>query len=124
MQHDPHMAVLTLEEQPEDAGHLVVHQRGGPAWLPEHLTAFQSWASTVTAGEVRLHDHPAARPNDTLALSVHQLTPGHPDVKWHPAALNAGLLSPAWYYWIPVAWGHTSSTHRGADPAGTPLVSP
>ena len=31
--HDPHMAVHALEDQPEGTGHLVVHQRGGPAWL-------------------------------------------------------------------------------------------
>ena len=29
--HDPHMAVHALEDQPEDTGHLVVHQCGGPA---------------------------------------------------------------------------------------------
>ena len=28
MPHDPHMAVHTLEDQPGDTGHLVVHQRG------------------------------------------------------------------------------------------------
>ena len=37
--HDPHMAVHTLEDQPQDTGHLVVHQRGDSAWLWEHLTA-------------------------------------------------------------------------------------
>ena len=37
--HDPHMAVHTLEDQPEDTGHLVMHQRRGPAWLREPLTA-------------------------------------------------------------------------------------
>ena len=26
--HDPHMAAHALEDQPEDTGHLVVHQRG------------------------------------------------------------------------------------------------
>ena len=63
--HDPHMAVHALEDQPEDTGHLVIHQRGGPAWLREHVTALQSWASTIARAEVRLHDHPAVRPGDT-----------------------------------------------------------
>ena len=40
--HDPHMAVHALEDQPEDTGHLVVHQRGGPAWFKEHVTALRS----------------------------------------------------------------------------------
>ena len=35
---DVHMALHPLEAQPEELGHLVVHQRGGPAWLREHLT--------------------------------------------------------------------------------------
>ena len=72
--HNPHMAVHTLEEQPEDTGHLVVHQRGGPAWLRQHLTALRSWASTVTGAEVQFHDHPAIRPDDTQALSVDQFS--------------------------------------------------
>ena len=33
---DPHMAVHTLEDQLEDTGHLVVHQRGGP-WGSENM---------------------------------------------------------------------------------------
>ena len=37
--HNPHMAVHPLEDHAEDAGHLVVHQRGGPAWLSKHITA-------------------------------------------------------------------------------------
>ena len=50
--HDPHMAVHTLEDQPEDTGQLLVHQCGGPAWLREHLTALWSWASMVTGADV------------------------------------------------------------------------
>ena len=96
--HDPHMAVHALEDHPEDTGHLVVHQRGGPAWLKEHVTALRSWASTVAGAEIRLHDHPAISPGDTRALSVDQLTPSHPDVRWHSADLNAGWLSPTGYY--------------------------
>ena len=75
------MAVHALEDQPENTGHLVSHQRGGPAWLREHLTALQSWVSMVTGAEVRFHDQPATRTNDTLALSVEQLARGRPDVK-------------------------------------------
>ena len=78
--HDPNMAVHTLEEQPEDTRYLVVHQRGGPAWLREHVTAIRSRASTIAGAEIRLHDHPAIRPDNTRALNVAQLTPGHPDV--------------------------------------------
>ena len=111
--HDPHMAVHTLEDQPEDTGHLVVHQRGGPVLLKEHVTALQSLASRIARAEIRLHDHPAISPGDTGALSVHQLTPSHPDVRWHSADLNAGWLSPTGYYWIPEAWGHTSSDASG-----------
>ena len=96
--HDPHMAGHMLEHQPEDTGHLVVHQCGRPAWLREHLTAFRSLASTVNGAKIWFHDHPAARPNDTLALHVGQLAPGHPEVKLHSAALNAGWLSPTGYY--------------------------
>ena len=114
--HDPHMAVHTLEDQPEEAGHLVVHQRGGPAWLSEHITVLRSWVSTVAGAEVGNHDHPAIRPDDTRALSVDQLTRSHHNVKWHSAALNAGWLSPTGYYWIPEAWGHTSSNASGDGP--------
>ena len=49
--HDPHMAVHTLEDQREDAGHLVLHQRGGPAWLREHIMALPFWASTIARAE-------------------------------------------------------------------------
>ena len=114
--HDPHMAVHALEDQPEDTGHLVVHQRGGPAWLKEHVTALRSWARTIAGAEIRLHDHPAISPGDTRALSVDQLTPSHPDVRWHSADLNAGWLSPNGYYWILEAWGHTSSDASGGGP--------
>ena len=40
--HDTYMALHALEDCPKDAGHPVVHQRGGPAWLPEHITALWS----------------------------------------------------------------------------------
>ena len=116
MPHDPHMAVHALEDQPEGTGHLVVHQRGGPALLREHVTALRSWASTIAGAEIRLHDHLAIRPGDTKALSVDQLTPGHPDVRCHSADLNAGWLSPTQYYWILEAWGHTSSDASGGGP--------
>ena len=112
----PHMAVHALEDQPEATEHLVVHQRGGLAWLKEHVTARQSWASTIAGAEIRLHDHPAISPRDTRALSVGQLTPSHPDVRWHSADLNAGWLSPTGYYWIPEDSGHTSSDASGGGP--------
>ena len=73
--HDPHMAVHALE----DTGHVVVHQRGGPSWLKEHVTALRSWASTIAGAEIRPHNHPAISPGDIRALSVDQLTPSHPD---------------------------------------------
>ena len=111
--HDPHMAVHASEDQPEDTGHLVVHQPGGPAWLKEHVTALRSWASTITETEIRLHDHPPISPGDTRALSVDQLTPSQPDVRWHSADLNTGRLSPCRYYWTPEAWGQTSSDASG-----------
>ena len=95
--HDPHMAVHALEDQPEDTGHLVVHQRGGPVWLKEHVTVLWPWASTIAEAEVPLHDHPAVGPGDTRALSVDQLTPSHRDVRWHSADPNAGWLSPTGY---------------------------
>ena len=47
---------------------------------------------------------------------MDQLTPSHPDVWWHSADLNAGWLSPTGYYWIPEAWGHTSSNASGGGP--------
>ena len=110
------MAVHALEDQPEDTGHLVVHQRRGPAWLREHVTALRFWASTIAGAEVQLHDHPAVRPGNIRALSMDQLTLSHPDVRWHSADLDAGLLSPTGYYWIPEAWGHTSSDASGGGP--------
>ena len=51
-----------------------------------------------------------------MALSVDQLVPTHPDVRWHSAPLNAGWLNPTGYYWIPEAWGHTSSDTSGGGP--------
>ena len=111
--HDPNMAVHAPEDQPEGTGHLVVHQRGSPAWLKEHVTALRSRASTIAKAEIRLHDYPAVRPGDTKALSVDQLTPGHPDPLRHSADLNAGWLSPDGYYWIPETWGHTSDASGG-----------
>ena len=83
--HDPHMAVHALEDQSEDSRHLVVHQRGGAAWLKEHVTTLQSWASTIARAEIRLHDHTAISPGDTRALSVDQLTPQPPG---RPVALS------------------------------------
>ena len=47
---------------------------------------------------------------------MDQLTPSNPDVRWHSADLNAGWLSPTGYYWIPEAWGHTSSNVSGGGP--------
>ena len=47
---------------------------------------------------------------------MDQLTPSHPDVRWHSADLNAGWLRPTGYYWIPEAWGHTSSDASGGGP--------
>ena len=114
--NDPDMAVHTLEDQPEDSGHLVVHQRGGPAWIREHVTALRSWATRIAGAEVGLHDHPAIRPDDTRALNVDQLNPGLPDVRWHSDDLSAGWLSPTGYYWIPDAWDHTSSDESGGGP--------
>ena len=61
--HDPDMAVQALEDQPEDTGHLLGHQRRSPAWVREHLMALRSWASTVTGAEVLFQDHLATRPN-------------------------------------------------------------
>ena len=116
MPHDPHLAVLALEDQTEDTGHLVVHQRGGLAWHREHVTALRSWASTIAGAEVVLHDHPAVHPGGTRALSVDQLTASHPDIRWHSADLNAGCLSFTGYYLIPEAWGHTSSDTSGGGP--------
>ena len=86
------------------------------AWLKEHVTALRSWASTIAGAAIRLHDHPAISPGDTRALSVDQLTPSHPDVRSPSANLNAGWLSPTGYYWIPEAWGHTSSDASGGGP--------
>ena len=76
--HDPHMAVHALEDQPEGTAHLVVHQRGGPAWLKEHVTALRCWASTIARAEIRLHDDPA------IAL----VTPSDPQPPRRPLALR------------------------------------
>ena len=55
--HDPHMAVHALEDQPEDTGHLVVHQRGGPVWLKETRDG-----ATVLGKHGCRSGDPAARP--------------------------------------------------------------
>ena len=110
------MAVHALGDQPEDTGHLVEHQRGSPPWLSEYVTALRSSASTKAGAEVRLHDHPAVRPGKTRALSVDQLTPSHPHVGRHSTDLNGGWFSPTGYYWIPEAWGHSSSDSSGGGP--------
>ena len=83
--HDPHMAVHTLEDQPEDTGHLVVHQRGGPAWLKEHVTALRSWASTIAGADIRLHDHPAISP---WRHQGAELGPTDPQPPRRPVALR------------------------------------
>ena len=70
----------------------------------------------VIRDKVQCHNHPATCPNDTLALSVDQLGPGQPNVKWNSAALNAGWLSPTGYYSVPEAWSHTSSDTSGGGP--------
>ena len=114
--HDPHMAVHASEDQHEGTGHLVVNQRGGPAWLRKHVTAVRSWASTIAGAQIRLQDRPAVRPGDIRALSVDQLTPSNPDIRWHSANLNAGWLGPTGYYLIPEPWGHTSSDASGCGP--------
>ena len=96
--HDAHMALYPLKDGPKDAGHIVVQQRGGLAWIREQITALWSWASTVAGAELRFHDHLAGRPDSTPALGVHHLTPAHPNVWWHPAALNAGSLERSRYH--------------------------
>ena len=56
---------------------------------------------------------------------MNQLTPSQPDVRWHSADLDAGWLSPTGYYWIPKAWGHTSSNASGGGPCrNTTRVAP
>ena len=114
--HDPQMAVHTLEDQPENARYLVVHQCGGPAWLRDHLTALWSFASQIAGAEIWLDNQAAIRHDDSRALNVDQLTPSSPDVRWHSAALNAGWLSLTAYYWIPEAWGHTFCDVWGGGP--------
>ena len=44
------------------------------------------------------------------------MAPGHPDVKCYSATVKAGSLSPTTYYWIPEAWGNTSSWASGGGP--------
>ena len=70
----------------------------------------------IAGAAVRLHNHTAFPRDDSRALNGDQLTSGHPDVRWHSGDLNAGWLSPTVYYWIPEAWGHTSSDASGGGP--------
>ena len=108
--HDPHMAVHTLEDQPEDTGHLVVHQRGGPAWLRERV---RSWASTIVGAEVRggvprVHRArspvPPRLPRFANPRSVHQFAavaagaypPRCPPNAWSPGA----PAPPGPCYWL------------------------
>ena len=58
-----HMPVHALEDQPEDTGLLVVHQHRAP----EGALILGEYRHQA---EILLNDNPAARPNDTLALSV------------------------------------------------------
>ena len=55
--HDPHMAVHALEDRPEDTGHLVVHQRGGPG-----VAQGTCDGATVLGKHGRRSGDPAARP--------------------------------------------------------------
>ena len=89
--HGQHMAVHTLEDQPEDLGHLVVHQRGGLAWLWEHITALRSWASTIPGPEVQLHD--PGPPRRAVALCLPQRGLAQPGrVLLDPRGLGPHLL--------------------------------
>ena len=74
------------------------HEQEGLAWLKGRLTALRFWASTLSGAAVRFHDHQSIQPDNTMALSLYQLVPDHPHVKWHSAPLNAGCLSPTGYY--------------------------
>ena len=114
--HAPRIALQALEHKPEDAGHLVVHQRGVPAWLWEHLTTLQSWAITTAGPEVRFHAQLVVHRDSTMALGVDQLIPANPDVRWHSRPLNSGWLHRTRYYGIPDAWGHTSFDASGGGP--------
>ena len=116
--HDPHMALHALDDRPEEAGHLLVPQRGGPAWLQEQIAALWSWVSTIARAEVRLHDHPAVQPDSRLVLGVDLPTPAHAEVRWHSSALNAQWFSRIGYYRINDASGHRSSDVSRSGPCG------
>ena len=79
--HDAHMAVHTLEDQPGDTGHLLVHQRGGPAWLREHITAPWSWGSTIAGADMLLHDHLAIVRKHHCHVFLGGLDPGQAPLK-------------------------------------------
>ena len=114
--HDPHMAVQRAGGP--SGGHRTLG--GTPARRPGVAQGTCDGA-TVLDKHGRRSGDPAARPpgdqpGDTRALSMDQLTHSHPDVRWHSTDLNAGWLSPTGYYWIPEAWGHTSSDASGGGP--------
>ena len=79
--HDPCIALHALEDQHQDAKHRLVHQRGGAAWLSEHLTGLWSLASTIAGAGVQFRYHPAIHPYSTMALGVDYLTPTNSDVR-------------------------------------------
>ena len=71
------------------------------------------------------HDHgsrgpttrpPGGTPRRHQGAGRGQTDPQPPRVRWYSADLNAGWLSPSGCYWIPEAWGHTSSDASGGGP--------
>ena len=92
----------------------------GPSVAAERLTALRFWASTVTGADIPFHGHPAARPDNTLALTVDQLAPSHPDVRWDSTTLNAGWLSRTASTGSQRPGATRPPMRRGAGPADTP----
>ena len=110
-----------LEDQPEGTGHLVVHQRGGLAWLKEHVTALRSWASTIAGAELRLLHHLCSYQQGGAAGESTGPGLACPHLQYHPLGLELRLLPRSGAL---VVRGHPwGRGRRGSDHATSALGS-
>ena len=93
---------------------------GAPARRPGVAQGTCDGTSVLGRHDRRSGD-PAARPpgNQPRRHQAAERGPTDPQPPRRPVALRrpkAGWLSPTGYYWIPEAWGHTSSDASGGGP--------
>ena len=112
-----------LEDRPGDTGHLVVHQRGGPAWLKEHVTALRSWASTIAGAEISAARPPGDQPRRHQGAEHGPTDPQPPRPGGTPPTSTRGGSAPPDTTGSRRPGDTPPLTHPGADPANTPPAS-